>query len=776
VETFLKQNCHQCHDADVHEGGLDLTQFALDSAKPEALARWVRAYDRVQAGEMPPKGEPRPGAQEWQKFLASLGEQVRNADLQRIAAEGRVPARRLTRLEYERTIHDLLGIDVPLIDLLQEDPRADGFDKVSTAQQISHFQLDQYLNVADIALDAAWERALGPAKRHRTELGWPELKTLSTRQREPVPRPEHKDVVSWSPSRAFSGRMPPTKVRESGWYRISLGVSAVNPPADGQVWCSVHSGVCAAAAPTLFWIGSFAAVEEQREVQFEAWIEAGHILEVRPHDSAHKKNKFGAKYATEQAQSAGLPGVAIKWISLERISRGPDAAPLRELLFPGVRVDASPGGNAALISANPKIDAARLVQAFASRAFRRPLTDAEAAPYVALAEHELDGGASLLDALRVAFRGVLTSPRFLYMDESPGRLPAHALAERLSYFLWSTMPDDELRAAADAGRLTEANILHQQVERMLGDPKAEAFIHNFTDQWLNLTEIDATTPDSKLYPEFDEVLKYAMLDETHAFFRELVTSDRSATNVIDSSFGFMNSRLARHYGIPWPGGEGMRQVTLRPEDRRGGLITQASILKVTANGTTTSPVVRGVWMMDRIMGQSVPPVPANVPAIEPDIRGATTIREQLAKHREIETCAACHVKIDPPGFALENYDVIGLWRDEYRAAVDGFKPAKAGKDGKEGGWQPGPQVDPSYTTADGRAFKSLAEFKEILLSDADKIARNLAAKLMTYGTGAGISFSDRQVLDDIVAKTRKQEYGVRSLIHAVIASDSFLNK
>jgi hypothetical protein len=253
-----------------------------------------------------------------------------------------------------------------------------------------------------------------------------------------------------------------------------------------------------------------------------------------------------------------------------------------------------------------------------------------------------------------------------------------------------------------------------------GIQRPRPFIKNFSDQWLNLTEIDATTPDSKLYPEFDEVLKYAMLDETHAFFRELVASNRSVTNVVDSSFGFMNSRLARHYGVPWPGGEGLRQVTLRTEDRRGGLLTQGSILKVTANGTTTSPVIRGVWMMDRIMGEAVPPVPANVPAIEPDIRGATAIREQLAQHRALAACAACHLKIDPPGFALENYDVIGGWRDEYRAAVDGFKSAKAGKDGKEGGWQPGPAVDPSYTTADGQAFKNLAEFKQILLSDPDK--------------------------------------------------------
>jgi hypothetical protein len=238
----------------------------------------------------------------------------------------------------------------------------------------------------------------------------------------------------------------------------------------------------------------------------------------------------------------------------------------------------------------------------------------------------------------------------------------------------------------------------------------------------------------------------------------------------------MNSRLARHYGISWPGDEGFQRVALRPEDHRGGLITHASVLKVTANGTTTSPVLRGVWMMERILGQAVPPVPANVPAIEPDIRGAKTIRDQLAQHRTAESCAACHARIDPPGFALENYDVIGGWRNRYRAVVDDFKPAKAGKDGKEGGWRPGPAVDASYTTADDKSFEGLDEFKKILLSDSDKLARNLAAQLLTYGTGAAISFSDRAVLDDIVEKTREKNHGVRSLIHAVIASSSFLNK
>jgi hypothetical protein len=417
-----------------------------------------------------------------------------------------------------------------------------------------------------------------------------------------------------------------------------------------------------------------------------------------------------------------------------------------------------------------------LVRTFASRAFRRSLTDAEVAPYVALATRALDAGNSLLSALKVAYRGVLTSPRFLYLEEPAGVLPDHALAARLSYFLWSTMPDDELRALADAGRLRNPDVLRAQVDRLIRHPKFGGFVENFTGQWLNLTDIDATTPDSKLYPEFDEVLKYAMLDETHSFFRGMVTRNLSVTTVVDSSFTIMNSRLARHYGVPWPGGHEVQEVPLPSNAHRGGMITHGSVLKVTANGTTTSPVIRGVWMMDRIMGQEVPPVPAGVPAIEPDIRGAKTIREQLAKHRTVEACAACHAKIDPPGFALENYDVIGGYRAQYRAVNDGVKPAKAGKLGKEGGWHPGPRVDASYTTADGRPFADLAEFKKILLADPDQLARNLAAKLLTYGTGAGISFADRSTLEEIVAGTRPGGHGVRSLIHAVVASEAFMNK
>jgi hypothetical protein len=787
IESFTKTYCIDCHDADAKKGGLDLTAAPFDLKNPDGLSRWTQVFDRVDSGEMPPKTEERPEAGALRGFLGELRGSLHAADAARIAQQGRVRARRLTRFEYERSLHDLLGIDVPLANLLPEDPRNEGFDTVTSAQQVSHHLLERYLGAIDVALDAAFARAFDPPVAHRIDIGWSELRELRPGGREAGPRPEHKDAVAWATTVAFHGRTPSTRVPESGWYRISVRAAAVNPPANGEVWCSVRSGVCFATAPILFWVGSFAATKTEREHIFEAWIEQGHMLEIRPQDAALKRARTGTLIPTVEAERSGVAGVAIKSVTVEQINRGPTAAVQRERLFADLRVapaverPAAPSevrvGKrkfstvtratvlGAAISANPRGDVARLVRTFATRAFRVPVTDEEVAPYVALAHAELDAGATLLEAVRGGYRAILSSPRLLYLEEPVGTLPSHALAARLSYFLWSTTPDDELRALADTGTLTDSTVLRSQVERMLADPKAAAFIENFTGQWLNLAEIDFTVPDSKLYPGFDEVVKHAMLDETHAFFAELLRSDLSVTNVVDSSFTMITSRLARHYGVAWPGGQGLQRVPLRPEDRRGGFITQGSVLKVTANGTSTSPVIRGVWMLERIMGIDVPPVPTDTPALEPDIRGAKTIREQLDKHRNIAACATCHVKIDPPGFALESYDVTGAWRDHYRVPKEGGK-----------GLEAGPPVDPSYVLPDGRRFADITEFKRLLLANPEQLARNLAAQLITYGTGAGISFADRAALDEIVAATKKNDHGVRSLVHAVVQSPVFRQK
>jgi hypothetical protein len=307
---------------------------------------------------------------------------------------------------------------------------------------------------------------------------------------------------------------------------------------------------------------------------------------------------------------------------------------------------------------------------------------------------------------------------------------------------------------------------------MLASPKAQQFTENFVGQWLNLRDIDFTAPDHRLYPEYDEALKVAMLAEAHLFFGELLRRDLSVTNVVASDFTFANGRLARHYGIPNVDGMEMRRVKLPPELHRGGFLTMAGVLKVSANGTNTSPVVRGAYVLDRLLGQPPAPPPAGVPAVEPDIRGARTIREQLAKHRTTPTCNSCHAKIDPPGFALESFDVIGGWRDAYRS-IGGGKAVVI--DGRRMPYGEGKKIDPS-DAFNGEKFANIDELRRILLKDKDQLARALAEKLVTYSTGAPPTALDRAEIEAIVKRAREKGYGVRALVHEVVQSKLFREK
>jgi hypothetical protein len=438
-----------------------------------------------------------------------------------------------------------------------------------------------------------------------------------------------------------------------------------------------------------------------------------------------------------------------------------------------------------VFAAHPLEDATRLLAQFLPRAFRRPVPAAEVRGYVAIAMRQIERNGCFEDAMKEAYRAALCSPDFLFTGNtdlaeeksSRGRLSGRALAERLALWFWNSLPDTELLTLACEGRLHPTENLKKQTDRLLSDPRSDRFIADFTDQWLDLRKIDATQPDTKLYPEAREHLKHSMIAETRAFLRELITHDLSITHLVKSDFGMLNQSLAEHYAVPGVTGCDLRRVPLPADSPRGAFLTQAAVLKVTANGTTTSPVTRGAWINERILGHFIPPPPPGVPAIDPDTRGAKTIRELLEKHRSDTRCAGCHAQIDPPGFALESFDVIGGLRDRYRSLTYGKARATFQF---ASGFSPKVHlnllVDPTGQTSSGEAFKDIAGFQAIVLRKPEVLAANMVRQFLMYGTGSEPHYADRREIARIVAQTKASNHGLRSLIDAIVESELFLTK
>lgn len=458
--------------------------------------------------------------------------------------------------------------------------------------------------------------------------------------------------------------------------------------------------------------------------------------------------------------------------------RGGPGAGGRGLRGPGGRGGGMREVNVDVTTENPQQDAERLIRSFVQRAYRHPAADEEIQVFIDLFKDQYAQGQGFAKSMLTAYTAVLSSPGFIYVKENPGRLDDYALASRLSYFLWNSEPDEALRALAASGQLHKPEVLKAQTDRLMNDEKFRRFIDAFTDYWLDLRKIDDTSPSTTLYNDYelDDSLKAASLEETRLFVEELFRQDLPVCDIVSSDFTFLNERLAQHYGVPGVSGANMRRVMLPSNSVRGGLMTQASILKVTANGTTTSPVLRGHWITERILGIETPP-PPKVPSIEPDIRGAVTIRQQLEKHRADPSCASCHTKMDPPGLALESFDVMGGWRDHYRAVKEGVTPASGiGMDGQKFAFYYALPVDCSGLLPDGRAFDGVRELKAMLLSDPAPIARNLTRQLAIYATGAPIRFSDREKIERILQRTKAGDYGVRSIVRELVQSDLFQMK
>lgn len=773
AQAFFAKHCQECHEGPEPKGDIRLKSLSRDFSEKAGREKWLKVLEQLKEGNMPPSEKPRPPADEVKDVMDWITSQVAKAEAVENASEGRVVLRRLNRNEYANTVRDLLGVDIPVKDLLPPDASTSGFDNSAETLHISSFLLQNYLEAADQVLDAAI--ANGP--RPETQKRHLDIKDeRSVKPQGSVYRHLDDGVAIFSSwvSANIQVTLWNFQTRQPGQYRFRISGYAFQT--DKPITFHVKAGPMNAAAQQ-YLIDYFEVPPgEPTVVEFVETMEAAHTIRIvtdRLGVTPPDVEKVGA-------ENYKGPGLVVQWVEVE----GPlfESWPPKshQMLFGDLAQRPVPNDRSRreVVSENPRVDAEKILKNFTHRAFRRTVTDEDIKPFLARVESKLEQGYSFEEAMRVGFKAVLVSPHFLFLREKPigegqRELDDFALASRLSYFLWSSMPDEELLTLAEQGKLRDPETLRKEVERMLHDPKAEAFTENFAGQWLGLRAIDDTTPDHMLYPEFDDVLKVSMAKETLLFFEEVLKNDLSLTNFVASDFTMLNGPLAKHYRIPDVEGLAFRKVTLSPESHRGGVLTMAATMKVSANGTTTSPILRGSWVLDRILGTPPPKPTVDVEAVEPDIRGATTIRSQLAKHRQDPSCASCHVKIDPPGFALENFDVIGGYREVYRSIGEG-DPAMV--DGRRMRYRNGPPVESADVLADGRAFQNIDEFKQLLLDDKDQLARALTQKLLTYGTGAAPATADQPEIENIVAKVRGKNYGFRSLVHEVVQSRIFRQK
>lgn len=773
IQPFLEQNCLDCHDGGMKKGGLDLTALSTDGSDAAALKKWVRVFDRVAAGEMPPPKKKQPSQDAVQDFMGALGaDLVAKSNTQK----GTV-LRRLNRREYQNTINDLLGVKVNIIDSLPEDGRAQGFDNIGEALSISGIQMQRYMEAAETALNAALYAAERPETTRQTA-------TLeSDRNKDNIGKHWLKRddgaIVVFNNGGFPSTVIPNLRTRHAGTYKLRVtgyGYQIEEP----AVFALITGSFNFRNADNVTQSFHELPVGKPGTVEVTLHLDANKGIWISPQGlngpDGHSPSKDGPdKYPGE--------GLALLSVELEGpfIDEWPPRgqkmllgdATLKEVMpdKPWMRGKAGYKPVFTAESADPAGVARTLLPAFITAAFRRPARQAEVEPYVKLFDAEFAESRDFLASMRTAAIAVLCSPEFLFLKEPAGKLDDLQLASRLSYFLTRSAPDAGLLAA----RLTQPEVLRAQTERLLKAATLERFVADFTDGWLNLREIEFTTPDKQLYPEYDELLLDSMLRETRAFITELVQSNLGIASIIQSDFAMLNNRLARHYGIPGVSGIALQKVKLPPDSRRGGVLTQASVLKVSANGTNTSPVVRGVFVMDRILGMEPPPPPPGVPGVEPDIRGATTLRELLDKHRNSETCNGCHRVIDPPGFALENYDVIGGWRDRFRSIEQGDR-VDLKVEGRKVRYKLGPPVDATGELPGGATFANMSDFQKILLAGQERVARCVIEKLLTFATGRPMGFSDRSELDRLVAASKAKGHGLRDLVHSVVQSEIFRSK
>lgn len=791
VQAFVSKFCLDCHGSEKPEA-----DFRVDSmvgkASSDNLHAWTEVLGRLEAGDMPPKKHPKqPSVQERSEAADRLRAVIVDAE-RRMAGTSKMPIRRLNRQEYTNTIRDLLGIEWSPVNDFPIDDSFHGFDTVAEGLQLPAALLEKYLEVALEAVDRTIRTEDKSELRNWT---WCFESDLDR-----YPKANGIGLYNGNAHMVFAGRMvyiggpalfgdvhlhPTVRQIHEGQYRIHVKMTPHRFD-EGAVASFSIDGMGKIVSKPEFKIQNGTPVEFDAEAYFDRsqslmhwelnWTNGHHLQWIRR--GARDQDEQFRKYWS-LVNYRFVDGKPIEWrpTTLEELPFG---------YFDDVSVTLSgphyeqwpPRSTSQLIGDYLQTtDPLPVFQAFLPKAFRRNVTEAEVMRYAQWVKTEQARGQSPIAAIKSGLAAALASPDFVLLvdrvRQTPGRdelrIDDYSLASRLSYFLWSSMPDDELLLSASKGKLHEREELAHQFSRMCRDPKAEAFITRFSNQWLGMQKLDSVMPEPKLFPFYDEALRNAMREETVESFRDVFHNNRSLLELIDPDWTYVNEKLADHYGIPGINGDSMKRIHLT-DKRRGGVLAQAAVLTFTSEATRTSPVLRGKWVLDRVFHRPPPPPPPNIAGLMPDVSEAKTAREQLALHKSVANCAGCHTKFDPFGIAMENFDAIGAWRETESSWHDPASPSAANAPTRSF------PIDASAVLPDGTMFDGITGLKALVRNRKEEFAAGFVEQLMIYSLGRGLRMEDQSEVQSIVKKSSAKNFTLQDLMLEVVCSNSFQRK
>lgn len=730
VAPFFGDYCLDCHSNDRKKAGLNLEPFQGDVAVFKEPKFWSRIIEVIETREMPPEDKSQPTNELRFEIASFLRTGLRALDCDQLVLPGKVTIRRLNRNEYNNTIQDLFKIDLRPADEFPNDEVGYGFDNIADVLSIPPILMEKYLAAAETIASTAILSNVPP---------WPPVEKFEaetmTGSSDDVRTAFERFLGLYRESSAYKD----VKLARAGTYHIKI---------------TAHGDQAGPEAPKMK-----VSINDTQHHEFEVPQIAG--------DPGHFEFTTTLKKGSNRVEVAYLNNFVDNKSGDRNLF-----VDFIEIVGPsGLQRPPLPESHTAVIPTQPEpgheLDHARnVLSAFATKAFRRPATSEESTRSADLVRMVLEDGGSFEEGIQLAVQAILSSPKFLFRwelepdslsdeEQQIRNLNDYELASRMSYFLWNSLPDDELFNLASEGRLTKPDVLSAQIDRMIQDAKARRFIQNFVGQWLQIRNLETHSPDPSLFPQFTQELRQDMKRETEMVFEVVLSQNLPITTLIDSDFTYLSKRLAQHYGLPEPEGDSFSKVFLPANHPRGGVLTHGSILTITSNPTRTSPVIRGKWILEQILGTPPPPPPPNVPELEAtkEIAANASLRQRLEIHRDKPDCAGCHAKMDPIGFAFENFDAVGRWRD----AEDGFP------------------IDPSGSLPDGSQFHGPNDLKKYLTS-GETFTRALTEKMLTYALGRGLEYFDECAVAKIVHSVQSEEHKFSALIRGIILSDPFQKK